>query len=106
MGYRVGTIFFLQKMQDHKTYPLNHLYQREAAATAYHVYAYVRWRFAHTVRLLTHVLCKPTHFCFHSFIATMSYSLQTSFGSVMKDCADKYHAVHNLPHRAQVMTTI
>ncbi len=45
-----------------------------------------------TVRLLTHVLCKPTHFFFHSFIATMSYSLQTSFNSQMKDWADKYHA--------------
>ncbi len=32
-----------------------------------------------TVRLLTHVLCKTTHFFFHSFIATMSYSLQISF---------------------------
>ncbi len=46
----------------------------------------------HTVRLLTHVLCKPTHFFFHSFIATMSYSPQISFNSVMKDWADKYHA--------------
>ncbi len=45
----------------------------------------------HTVRSLTHVHCKPTHFFFHSFIATMSYSLQTSFSSVMKDWADKYH---------------
>ncbi len=44
-----------------------------------------------TVRLLTHVLCKPTHFFFHSFIATRSYSLQTSFNSVLKDWADKYH---------------
>ncbi len=26
-----------------------------------------------TVRLLTHVRCKPTHFFFHSFIATMPY---------------------------------
>ncbi len=34
-----------------------------------------------TVRLLTHVLCKPTHFFFHSFITTMSYSLKTSFNS-------------------------
>ncbi len=33
----------------------------------------------YTVRLLTHVLCKPTHFFFHSFIATMSYSLQTRY---------------------------
>ncbi len=24
-----------------------------------------------TVRLLTHVLCKPTHFFFHSFIVTV-----------------------------------
>ncbi len=45
-----------------------------------------------TVRLLTHFLCKPKHFVFHSFIADMSYSLQTSFNSVMKDWADKYHA--------------
>ncbi len=45
----------------------------------------------YTVRLLTHVHCKPTHFFFHSFIATMSYSLQTSFTSVMKDWADIYH---------------
>ncbi len=43
------------------------------------------------VRLLTHVLCKPTHFFFHSFIATVSYSLQTSFSSLMKYWADKYH---------------
>ncbi len=45
----------------------------------------------YTVRLLTHVLCKPTDFFFHSFIATMSYSLQTSFSSLMKDWADKCH---------------
>ncbi len=44
-----------------------------------------------TVRLLTHVLCKPTHFFFHSSIATMSYSLPTSFNSLIKDWADKYH---------------
>ncbi len=44
-----------------------------------------------TVRLLTHVLCKPTHFFFHSFIVTMSYSLQISFNSIMKDWADQYH---------------
>ncbi len=44
-----------------------------------------------TVRLLTHVHCKPTHFFFPSFIATMAYSLQTSFDSVMKDWADKFH---------------
>ncbi len=44
-----------------------------------------------TVRLLTHVLCKPTHFFFHSFIATMSNTLQTSFNSLIKDWADKYH---------------
>ncbi len=37
------------------------------------------------------VLCKPTHFFFHSFIATTSYSLQASFNSVMKDWADKNH---------------
>ncbi len=30
--------------------------------------------YVYTVRLLTHVHCKPTHFLFHSFIATMSYS--------------------------------
>ncbi len=46
----------------------------------------------YTVRLLTHVLCNPTHFFLHSFLATMSYSLQTCFSSVMKDWADKYHA--------------
>ncbi len=51
---------------------------------------YLQW-YQYTVRLLTHVLCKPTHFFFHSFVATMSYSLQTSFNSLMKDCADKYH---------------
>ncbi len=45
----------------------------------------------YTVRLLTHVLCKPIHFFFQSFIATMSYSLQTSFNSLKKDWADKYH---------------
>ncbi len=44
-----------------------------------------------TVRLLTHVLCKPTHFFFHSFMADMSYFLQTNFSSVMKDRSDKYH---------------
>ncbi len=44
-----------------------------------------------TVRLLTHVHCKPTHFFFPSFIAKISYSLQTSFNSLMKDWADKYH---------------
>ncbi len=38
-----------------------------------------------------HVHCKPTHFFFHSFIAKMSYSLQTSFNSVLKDWADNYH---------------
>ncbi len=45
----------------------------------------------YTVRLLTHVPCKPTHFFFHSFITTMSFPLQTSFNSLMKDWADKYH---------------
>ncbi len=45
----------------------------------------------YTVRLLTHILCKPTHLFFHPFITTMSYPLQTSFNSVMKDWADKYH---------------
>ncbi len=44
-----------------------------------------------TVRMLTHVLCKPTYIFFHSFISTMSYSLQTSFNSLMKDWADEYH---------------
>ncbi len=44
-----------------------------------------------TVHLLTHVLGKPTHFFFYSFIFIMSYSLQTSFGSFMKDWPDKYH---------------
>ncbi len=44
-----------------------------------------------TVRLLTHVLCKPPHFFFHSFIDTMSYSPQISFNSAMKDWVDKYH---------------
>ncbi len=44
-----------------------------------------------TVHLLTHVLCKPTHFYFHSFIATISYSLQINLSGVMKDWADKYH---------------
>ncbi len=44
-----------------------------------------------TARLLTHVLCKPTHFFFRSFIATMSYPLQTSFNNVTKDWADTFH---------------
>ncbi len=44
-----------------------------------------------TVRLLTHALCKPTHFFFYSFIATMPYCLQTSFISVMKGWAVKYY---------------
>ncbi len=44
-----------------------------------------------TVSLQTQVLCKTTHFFFHSFIATISYSLQTSFNIVMKDWAVKYH---------------
>ncbi len=52
-----------------------------------------------TVRLLTHVLCKTTHFFFHSFIATMSNSPQISFNSVIKDWADKYH-VRGIPTRA------
>ncbi len=38
-----------------------------------------------TVRLLTHILCKPTHFFFDSSKATISYCLQTSFNSVVKD---------------------
>ncbi len=46
---------------------------------------------AFTVRLLTHVLCKPTHFFFHSFIATMSSSLQTSFNSVMNNWIHKFY---------------
>ncbi len=41
-----------------------------------------------TVRLLTHVLCKPPLFFFQLFIATMSDSLQSNFSSVMKDWAD------------------
>ncbi len=44
-----------------------------------------------TERWLTHVLCKPNHFFFHSFIATMSYSLQTSFNNLTNDWADKNH---------------
>ncbi len=44
-----------------------------------------------TVCLLTHVLCKPTHFCFHSFKATMSYSLQARFNLVIKDWPYKHH---------------
>ncbi len=52
----------------------------------------------HTVRLLTHVLCKPTHFFFLSFIAAISYSPQTSFNSVMKDWADKYHVIMHREH--------
>ncbi len=52
-----------------------------------------------TVRLLTHVLRKPTHFVFLSFIATISYSLQTSFNSIMKDWADKY-SVWSTPARS------
>ncbi len=54
---------------------------------------------SNTVRLLIHVHCKPTQFFFHSFIATMSYCLQTSFNSVMKDWADKYH-VSGTPTRS------
>ncbi len=38
-----------------------------------------------TVRLLTHVLGKPTHFFFQLSIATMFISLQASFNSVMED---------------------
>ncbi len=49
------------------------------------------WVSKNTVRLLPHVLCKPTHFFFHSFIATMFYSLQTTFSSAMKDWAKNYH---------------
>ncbi len=60
-----------------------------AFSNAFHSLAAVK---TCTVRWLTHVLCKPTQFFFHSFIATMPYSLQTSFYSVMKDWADKYHA--------------
>ncbi len=41
-----------------------------------------------TVRLLTHVHCKPTYFVFHSFKADMPYSLQTNFVRVIKDWAD------------------
>ncbi len=52
----------------------------------------ILYRKGYAVRLLTHVLCKPTHFIFHSFIATISYSLQTSFRTVIKDWTDKYHA--------------
>ncbi len=44
-----------------------------------------------TVRLLTHVRCKPTHFFFNSLIPTMSNSIQTSLDNNMKDWADKYH---------------
>ncbi len=47
--------------------------------------------YIYTVRLLTHVHCKPTHFVFHSFKADMPYSLQTNFVSVTKDWANKYH---------------
>ncbi len=42
----------------------------------------------HTVRLLTHVHCKPTHFVFQLVKATMSNSLQTSFNRVMHDWPD------------------
>ncbi len=56
-------------------------------------------QYRYTVRFLTHVLCKPTHFFFHSFIATMSYPLQTSFIGVMKGWADKFH-VWGTPKRS------
>ncbi len=46
-----------------------------------------------TVRLLTHVLCKTSHFFFQSCITTMSNSRQASFNNVMKDWPDKYHVL-------------
>ncbi len=52
----------------------------------------VRFRMLY-VRLLTQVNCKPTHFIFHSFTATIICSLQISFNSVLKDWADKYHEI-------------
>ncbi len=63
---------------------------RRHSALARDLFVPVRhsYKTVYTVRLLTHVLCKPTHFFFHSFIATMSYSLQTSFNSAEKDWAD------------------
>ncbi len=44
-----------------------------------------------TVRLLTHVLCKPTHSFFKLFIATMYNSLQTSFSRFMKNWPNMGH---------------
>ncbi len=52
-----------------------------------------------TVRLLTHVLCKPPLFFFQLFIPTKSDSLQTNISSAMKDWADKYH-VWGTPSRS------
>ncbi len=43
-----------------------------------------------TVRLLTHVHCKPTHFFFLSFIATISYCLQTSFNSFQAEMMETF----------------
>ncbi len=54
-----------------------------------------------TVRLLTHVLCKPIHFFFHSFIATMPYSLQTSFSSVMKDW--EINTMYGVPFKVKLV---
>ncbi len=78
--------FFSWKWQFH----LNKLPKNAISPVSKKVKQYLS-RLEPTVRLLTHVLCKPTHFFFHSFIATMSYSLQTSFNGLMKDWADKYH---------------
>ncbi len=65
-----------------------------------YIYIYnIMYIYIYTVRLLTHVLCKSTQFFFHSFIATMLYSPQTSVNSVMKDWANKYH-VWSTPTRS------
>ncbi len=45
----------------------------------------------HTVCLLTHVICKPSHFFLQLFIVTMSNSIQKCLNNVMKDWRDKYH---------------
>ncbi len=79
-------LFMHQKMLTKKTIKL------PTSSLKSHVQRY-------TVRLLTQVLCKPTHFVFQSFIATIFFSLQTSFSSAMKDWAEKYH-VSGTPTRS------
>ncbi len=60
--------------------------EQSSVTNYFSVYIYIYSAFANSCPMQI-----DTFFFFHSFIATMSYSPQISFNSVIKDWADKYY---------------